>query len=373
MHHINLENLPANVSALSEQPNTEPFHIRGVLNIYPELAHQTLHSELPADYYDTYLMTASYSAKMQQHQAEQAAKLASICQPQASFIEIGCGDGSFLKHCSRHFSHLVGVEPSSVFAAEARQQGFTVIEKYISAENTISDERFHAFASRQVFEHLSDPEDVLNGIRKLLVPGAVGLIEVPNGLRSLLEGRFYDYFPDHIQYYSVASLVNLANKCGFVTLSCETSFGGDYLELWVKYIPRLESYSDQLAEVRHSISTTLTDKLLEWKINHKKVAIWGVGAKTQSLVPLLTKETLDGVMYAVDSDPHKHHKYIPGTDLQVAPPNTLTSNPPDVMLILALSYRTEIMLQANSLAPGISEIWTIDNQGQLVDLLLTTE
>lgn len=367
MKNIHIEKLPANVSYLSTEAHAAIGITDGELHLNTHNGHHTLHASLPSDYYDNYLMTATYSAKMQQHQAAQAGKLAGMLQAESHFIEIGCGDGSFMKHCAPLFKYVMGIEPSGIFAAEARAQGFDVLECYVSEDAEITQKKFHAFASRQVFEHLPNPVSVLKGIRNMLNPGAVGLIEVPNGIRSLLSKRFYDYFPDHIQYYSPASLIQMATEAGFITLSCETSFGGDYLELWLTYVPNLESTALSLVEMRKNVCLALSNKLIAWKNNHKNIAIWGVGAKTQSIMPLLNSVAVEAIGFAIDSDPHKHGKYIPGTAIQIKAPAFLTSSTVDVVLILALSYRTEIMQQAMALNPHIKEIWTIDDNGLLTN------
>lgn len=364
---LSLDKLPKNVSKLENEENIKSDVTDAVLFINRRTKHLYLESGISDDYYDDYLMTATYSTKMQNHQEGQSKKLARLNTLETSnFIEIGCGDGSFLKHASQHFNNISGIEPSGVFAREAKNKGFDVIECYVNQDSKFSDRKYDAFASRQVFEHLENPLDVLIGIRNNLNSGAVGLIEVPNGLRSLLENRYYDFFPDHCQYYSVNSLTQLASDAGFIVLSCNTTFGDDYLELWLKYEPNMENLSKKLLDVRTRTIDSLKLFIENASQQGKSLAIWGVGAKTLATFACLNNT--EAIAFAIDSDPHKHDKYIPGTAVQVKPPSQLTNSVIDIVLILALSYREEIKQSVVELSDGKSEVWTIDNSSNLVKL-----
>lgn len=52
-------------------------------------------------YYEEYLMTASYSEKMQDHQKKQVNELFKLCKVPVNFLEIGCGDGNFMDHSKK--------------------------------------------------------------------------------------------------------------------------------------------------------------------------------------------------------------------------------------------------------------------------------
>ena len=363
---ISFLRLPSNVSVLSIQPNSDNKISKGLFVFNLDLSHGSLSSNLPADYYDDYLMTNSFSESMQQLQANQASELSKLSASTDRFIEIGCGDGSFLNHCSNYFKNVVAIEPSKVFADEAREKGFKVIETYISHDiNNPFEAPFDAFACRQVFEHIENPVDMFKGISNLLKPGSVGLVEVPNGLRSLLESRFFDFFPDHTQYYSATSLVCFAKEAGFTTLSCKESFNRDYLELWVVYNPDFHKYCMNIELIRTNLVIKFSEFIVNQSKNNKSIAIWGVGAKTLSLFPSLSIEINEKIEYAIDSDPHKQEKYIPGTNIKVKPPEILKKSNIDTIIILALSYRQEIKNSIQDLSSKEVEIWTITNDSKL--------
>lgn len=366
-----LDRVPENVSFLAPSPETAiPLSTIG-FKWHPRSQHLSIENFQPPSYYEDYIMTATYSAKMQEHQRSQAERLCKVHQGKngpRSFVEIGCGDGSFMKYMRPGVPRLLGIEPSRRFADEAVNSGFEVIVGYVGSSTSLTEEKFDSFASRQVFEHLPDPVDVLIGIRKMLNAGAVGLIEVPNGQRALRLKRFFEFFPDHVNYYSVNSLVALASEAGFNVISCEESFNSDYLELWLRNEPDTEQWFQELIKDRESVCSELAKKISALIGLGKKVAIWGCGAKTLSILAACPPELGSKIAAIIDSDPHKHGRYVPNTAIQVISPSQAKALEADTIFILALSYREEIAASIRKDLGPEKQIYTIDNDAQVVEL-----
>lgn len=369
--HGSLDRVPANVSMLADRPREmAPLSEIG-FQWHPGSQHLAIKNFQPPSYYADYIMTTTYSEKMQELQRSQAAKLVSLYEKSggpASFVEIGCGDASFLKHVKTRIGRVCGIEPSARFAAEARLAGFDVIDGYVGAATSLTMEKFDSFASRQVFEHLPDPQDVLLGVRKMLSPGAVGLIEVPNGQRALRFKRFFEFFPDHVNYYSVNSLVALATSTGFNVIGCHESFGGDYLELWVRFEPDVALWFEQMAAHRTAVCGAFEATLRELSARRIPVAVWGCGAKTLSILAATSGAIADQIAAVIDSDPHKQGKYVPNTSIPVVSPAAAAAFNPGVVFVLALSYREEIAAAVRERFPECRTILTLDDHGSVVNL-----
>ena len=270
-----LDRVPANVSFLTSVPGEAMPSTSIGFKWHAASQHLAIENFQPPSYYEDYVMTATYSERMQTLQRSQLEKLVGLHEgPKGpgSFVEIGCGDGSFMKYAQARLPRVLGIEPSRRFAEEAMQAGFEVLVGYVGSAAPLTAEKFDSFASRQVFEHLPDPGDVLAGIRQMLNPGAVGLIEVPNGQRALRLKRFFEFFPDHVNYYSVNSLVALACDTGFNVIGCHESFGGDYLELWVRHEPTVESWFGEMIAHREQVCAALAAKVIELASEGRRVA-----------------------------------------------------------------------------------------------------
>ncbi len=366
-----LERLPANVSYLAPEANQQQPVCCVDAQWHDHNRHLTISDYQTEEYYLEYLMTATYSDSMQKLQSAQAARLRSLLEPAkgtCSLIEIGCGDGSFLSHAAKHFDHVSGIEPSARFAQEAEARGFHVLRAYVSENMSPPSQLYDAFVSRQVFEHLPDPLDVLKGIRRMLKPGAVGLIEVPNGERALRLGRFFEFFPDHVNYYSVNSLVDLASRAGFSVIACHDNFGGDYLELWLRCGQDAQTLFTSMLTTRETVCHSIARALNRAATEGKRVAVWGAGAKTLSIFAAMGPESTKPVAFVVDSDPHKHGRYIPNTDTPVVSVPDAVRLQPDVVLILALTYRAEIEQSVRKLFTPVPEILSLDETGNLCSL-----
>jgi cyclopropane fatty-acyl-phospholipid synthase-like methyltransferase len=321
------------------------------------------------EYYEDYFMTTTWSSSMQKIQEDQVRTLHRIAADRNlkidSLVEVGCGDGSFLQHAGKTIPNVVGIEPSKPFADYARSCGFTILDGYVVAGNPLTKDKFDAFASRQVFEHLPNPLDCLIGIKEMLNSQAIGLIEVPNGYRALQLGRFYEFFPDHINYYSVNSLVSLASAAGFNVISCNESFNGDYLELWVQLPGNPSTHFNNLINLRKSLITSIESWIQSAASSR---LIFGCGAKTLSIIATNPNLFSENFAFAVDSDPNKIGKYIPNTSIEIVALTDSRLSICDSALIMALSYTEEIAGLIKAKLPNCKSLTTLSNDGKVIQI-----
>lgn len=147
----------------------------------------------------------------------------------------------------------------------------------------------------------------------MLNPGDIGLIEVPKDYRALRLKRFFEIFPNHINYYSFNSSVALASEAGLNVISCHESFGSDYLELCLRYEPEVALRSRELNLVCKQICDALTGKISNLREVGRSILIWGCVAKTLSILSACSKEKLDSSSGIIDSDTHIHNRFVPNT------------------------------------------------------------
>ena len=298
-----------------------------------------LSQELHATFYDEYVMTVSHAATMQTFQSQQARTFVErFALANRRVVEVGCGDGNYLDYLRAAGALVTGNEPSTPFRALASKRGHNVLGGYIGEATPAPGGPYDAFVTRQVLEHVPDPRDFLTGIAASLVEGAVGLVEVPCIEQTMRHQRYFDFFPDHLNYFTKGVLARLLEQQGFELLGLEEGMNGEFTVAFVRWSPRA-----RVATLQASLDTT-TRALQTFTATERKagrrVAAWGAGGKG---IASLTAAGLTDLAYVIDSDPHKQGKRLPGVGLLVVPPSHFAQEPVASIILTALAYREEII------------------------------
>jgi len=326
-----LGNIAKEISKLSK----EPFYYNGQ-NIDIYYCDICMHYQIPwlneNKYYDDYLMTTTFSAKAQRLQAQQAKEIYKLHPKPKNFFEIGCGDGSFLNHISKYIPMVLGIEPSKQFYEICIAKGYNVRNLYLDKKTKL-EEKFDTFASRQVFEHLPNPKEVLAKIYEHTNLDGVGLIEVPNGSKTFYTARYYDIFTDHINYFTISSLTKLCNEVGFTVIEIKESFNGDYLECYLRKAQVNQDFKARRdADVRN---------ILDIISRYQNVAAYGAGAKAFAILTVIGNHVKFKKIF--DIDPNKQGRYLPNQSIKVSKPTKKEIRGLDLIVIFAASYQDEII------------------------------
>jgi SAM-dependent methyltransferase len=335
-----LANSPNNISYLLEKENVskdKPLDLK--VYLCSQCGFVQLSSLLMPNYYDDYLMTVSHSQQMRDYQHSQASTFIKKFNLYGKkVIEVGCGDGNYLSTLIDLGVNAFGVEPSSKFRNIALAKRLNIFEGYVDSQLPIPESPYDAFVTRQVLEHIDNVHEFLQGIRLSLSTDAVGLIEVPSIEQSIEKGRFYDFFSDHVNYFSVRTLSYALERNGFLVLDIQRGMNGEYLQAYVK----VDSLIDQsnLQESVNILTQDIHQLLSQADRDHKKVAVWGAGAKGLSSLAI---SQVFNVEYVIDSDNFKHGLFTPVTHLPIVPPQKLLESPVDIVIITAMAYLDEIV------------------------------
>lgn len=137
-------------------------------------------------------------------------------------LDFGCGAGGFLLAAREAGFEPHGLELSRGLARHVEQVHGIPIFQGLVTDPAFAGERFHVILTSQVFEHLLDPRETLQALRRHLVAPGLLLIEVPN-LRDVRErlhrGRLMD--DSHLFYFSAASLSRMLETGGFQVLEVQ--------------------------------------------------------------------------------------------------------------------------------------------------------
>jgi 2-polyprenyl-3-methyl-5-hydroxy-6-metoxy-1,4-benzoquinol methylase len=139
--------------------------------------------------------------------------------PGARVLDIGCGNGSYLRQMRSIGWEVCGVEPDPQSAALARAAGLDVRAGMLQ-DQSLPEGHFDAITMTHVIEHLHDPMDTLRRCWKLLKPGGQITLTTPN-----LDSRGHQIFgadwlpldpPRHLVLFTENSLRQAMERCGFV-------------------------------------------------------------------------------------------------------------------------------------------------------------
>jgi len=139
-----------------------------------------------------------------------------------SVLDIGCGDGTFLRLARRMGWKAFGVEPDDKAAAVAASHGAVILGRFSEDLTESYQGAFDAATLNHVVEHAHDPPALLRTCRRLLRPGGRLWVETPNihspGHRRY--GRFWRGLdpPRHLALFNRASLILALTRAGFTDI-----------------------------------------------------------------------------------------------------------------------------------------------------------
>jgi SAM-dependent methyltransferase len=131
----------------------------------------------------------------------------------SSVLDVGCAVGGFLDFLKeRGVTGLFGVDVTEEYVARAREKNYHV-QIGDAEELPFGDNSFDAVVVEQVLEHLVHPGKAFSEAGRVLKPGGVLCIGVPDASRYS-DLYFYDFYwllmREHIQHFSVQALSRLA-------------------------------------------------------------------------------------------------------------------------------------------------------------------
>lgn len=144
-------------------------------------------------------------------------------------LDFGCGAGYFLERAQQRGWDAHGVELGPWAGEAARRRGVPNLHTARLQDLKYPDGHFDVVNASQVFEHLTHPLPELAEIRRVLKPGGVFLIDVPNyhTLPILLgvDDFMLNAPPQHVAFYTPRTLRKLLAAGGFVVERVFSSSG----------------------------------------------------------------------------------------------------------------------------------------------------
>lgn len=170
-------------------------------------------------------------------------------------LEIGCSTGEMLA-AARNSFQVSGVEADEAAGNVARARGLNCLSGTLF-EAQFADQTFDAAAMYHVIEHLPSPRETLRELHRILRSGGWLVIETPNIATPwvrLLGPRWRQFIPDHVYFFSPATITRLCRETGFEVQELRSVGKAMSVRL---FLSRLGRYHKPLARGLSTLSTHL--------------------------------------------------------------------------------------------------------------------
>lgn len=293
----------------------------------------------PVDYYRDVIRAGGFSKTMVELRRYQYKHLIDSYHLEGKkFIEVGCGQGEFLKVLSEFPVEVHGIEHDPHLVELARAQGLDVTEGFTETEDTrFAGGLYDVFLSFNFLEHQPDPSTMLQAIYRNLEDDAMGLITVPSFEYIMDHNSYYELIRDHVAYYTFETLTPLLERNGFQVEECEV-INRDTLSVIVRKRPQMDT--ENLLECYVNLKREMETYMKYLDAWDKKVAIWG--ASHQGFTLAATTKLGEKARYIIDSAPFKQGKFAPASHLPIVGPDHFHEHPVDAIIITAPGYTDEI-------------------------------
>lgn len=269
-----------------------------------------------------------------------------------SLIEVGCGQGKFLEQIHERAEGLVmrawGFDPA--FRGTILPPGIKVEQRMFGeADLTRLTGQADGVLSRHVIEHIQDPVAFLVSLLEVAGSDAFIYIETPCLEWVLQKGMIQDFFYEHCNYFSAATLTLAMKLAGFGPMEVTRVFGDQYL--WVKgqsvSAAGLKQIEVQHQHIDFELQTQFEQQVLLWRRRLEDarskggVALWGGAAKGATFASIVDpdRQLLECL---IDINPRKQGRYVLCSSHAIVSPEEAADLGVRMVWIMNPNYQVEI-------------------------------
>lgn len=318
-----------------------------------------------------YVYFSSFSETMLDHARDVADRLMRErgLGPGSLVMEIASNDGYLLKHFVAAGVPVLGIDPARNIARIANAAGVRTIPEFFGralAQQLVADgKRADVMIANNVMAHVPDINGVVAGVKTVLAPGGVFVMETPY-VKDMIESLEFDtMYQEHLFCHSLTGLEKLYRRHGLSATHVEwLPIHGGTIQVWVTHagsegdrptvlrmlddeqswgVGDRKTYQD-FGERVERLRTEVVATLRRLRADGLRIAAYGAAAKGSTLLNYMGIGT-DLLEYVVDKNTYKQGMYMPGSHLPIVPPERLSTDRPDYLLILAWNLADEIVRQ----------------------------
>jgi 2-polyprenyl-3-methyl-5-hydroxy-6-metoxy-1,4-benzoquinol methylase len=290
--------------------------------------------------------------------------------PESFVVEVASNDGYLLQHVVARGIRCLGIEPAANVAEAARLKGVPTEVMFLGEETGSKVAAAHGPAdvvvANNVLAHVPDIVDFARGLRALVSDTGRVSIEIPHLLRLIDGNEFDTIYHEHYSYLSLLTTQRVLAAAGLTVVDVEelATHGGS-LRTWsapseaaprpsqaveqvladeaaagLHTVQGHQGFADQVARARND----LLEFLIGCSRRGEKVVAYGAPGKGNTLLNFCGIRP-DLINFAVDRNPFKHGRFLPGSHIPIRPVDELAPARPDYVLIMPWNLRDEIAAQ----------------------------
>jgi SAM-dependent methyltransferase len=270
-------------------------------------------------------------------------------------LEIGCGKGEFLVQlCEVGDNKGIGIDPG--YRPERTQTDAKIefIRDFYTEE--YHDLQADVIVCRHTLEHIEKPQELIRAVRRNIGDrkDVVVFFEVPDVLRVLQEGAFWDLYHEHCSYFTAGSMARLFRAEGFEVTEVEMAYADQYILLMAR---PADGPTQATFPIEHDLETTLEavrafpqtcgrqlagfrESIRAAAKRGEKTVLWGSGSKGVSFLTTLGDDV--PIECVVDINPHRQGRFMPGSGHPIVAPEALTGVRPEHVVVMNPIYVQEI-------------------------------
>ena len=322
----------------------------------------------PKVLYANYPFRAGASAKWREHCVGLMNYLSDKMPAGGFLLDIGSNDGALLEEAKLRGCRVLGIDPS-----DTGNPKIPMLERFwntdTAKEITRCFRQADAITATNVFGHVDDAGNFLEGMALALKPQGVAIIECPH-IFPLLENVAFDtIYHEHLSYWSLLPLEIVAERVGLKVIDVKmfpdlhggtmrytltpqdrktkTSTGVAGLRILenAHFQQGLSPYQRFAEKARDNIECIRQTLTAEHRAGKR---IWGYGANAKSAVLLqvagLSEATIEKIVDDVDA---KHFLLTPGTHIPIVGYENVLSEP-DILVLFSWNNAKELKAKATA-------------------------
>ncbi|MEK6808934.1 MAG: class I SAM-dependent methyltransferase, partial [Nanoarchaeota archaeon] len=322
--------------------------------------------------YNHYIYHSSISKTFHEHCKQLAEYISSIIlKGKIGFcVDIASNDGCLLTKFKNLSHKVLGIEPAKNLAKLSISTGIDTYNDFWNKKTAekILQSYSHAdiITSTNVFAHVDNLHEFLEGINILLSEDGAFIIEVPYMSELIKKNEFDTIYHEHLSYFLIKTLKILFEKHNLKILDIQKLpiHGGTIRVITVKYsnnnlsinkkgIDKFLNEEDNngmydihtyknLDIHAKKIKSEILSLITNIKRQNKRISCYGASAKGITLLNYC-KINYRMIDYIIDDTPQKQNCFAPGSHIPICSLKKLLESPPDYLLILAWNFAEEIM------------------------------